>query len=122
MLTRWDKYLIIAIFVIASIGFAWVYGLSPDNVKKTAVIEINGQVKQTIALVPGQKRTLSLPPYTGVIEVDGERIRVRDDDTPRHIGVNTGWITKAPQTIVVLPYRLVIRIVQAESDVDEITR
>jgi hypothetical protein len=122
MLTRWDKWLIVGVLLLACGGFFWGNGLNFSNTKKTAVIEINGRVQQSIPLTPGHKQILTVPGYSGKIEIDGERIRVRDDDTPRKIGVHTGWITKAPQTIVVVPYRLVIRIIQEQADVDEITR
>jgi hypothetical protein len=122
MLTRWDKWLIVGLLVCSALGFWIVYGSNANDTRKMAVIEMHGQVRHTVPLIPGHKQEITVPPYTGIIEVDGERIRVINDDTPRQIGVNTGWISRAPQTIVVVPYRLVVRITQQHADLDDITR
>ena len=52
-----------------------------------------------------------------IVEIEGSRIRVQQDNSPDQIGVNMGWISRPGQTIIVLPHRFLIRI-EAESPAD----
>ncbi len=45
-----------------------------------------------------------------IVEVDGHRIRVKEDNSPDQIAVRTGWISRAGQTSICLPHKLVIKI------------
>ncbi|WP_371381742.1 NusG domain II-containing protein [Sporomusa aerivorans] len=48
-----------------------------------------------------------------IIETKDGKVRIRQDDSPRQIGVKTGWISQPPQQIVNLPYRIVVTVVSA---------
>lgn len=55
-----------------------------------------------------------------LVEIDGYSIRVQRDNSPDQVGVNTGWINRPGQTIVVLPHRFLIRIEAVGGDEDDV--
>ncbi len=103
---RWLKryvrpldYVIIVLLFIACFIPAGIFSLTEANVKtsqKVAVISVNGQVKRRIKLgAHTRHQQFTLYPAKGqynIIEVDGERIRDKEDNSPDQIAVHTGWI------------------------------
>ncbi|MDT2814849.1 NusG domain II-containing protein [Vagococcus carniphilus] len=53
-----------------------------------------------------------------IIEMEGTKIRVKEDNSPDQIAVRTSWISKPGQTSICLPHKLVIEIISNEP-VDE---
>ena len=49
-----------------------------------------------------------------IIEVDGTRIRDKEDNSPDQIAVQTGWISQPGQTSICLPHGLMIEIISTE--------
>lgn len=45
-----------------------------------------------------------------IIEIRGKKIRVKEDNSPDQIAVNTGWISRPGETSICLPHRFVIEI------------
>ncbi|MBC1448829.1 NusG domain II-containing protein [Listeria welshimeri] len=45
-----------------------------------------------------------------LMEVDGERIRIKEDNSPDQVGVKMGWKSKAGDTIVCLPHKVFVEI------------
>lgn len=90
---------------------------SPQNL--VAVVKINGQVADEFPLKKGGKhQEKTYYPQKGhynIIEIDGERIRVKEDNSPDQIAVKTGWISQPGQVSVCLPHKLIIEI-QGSSD------
>ncbi len=125
LLTRADK-LLIGILLIAAVGGI---GLNMAALSATgqqeAHIYKDGRVVQTIPLRPGYRQELRLGAaerYNLIMAEDG-RIRVAEADCPDQLCVRTGWISVAPQQIVCLPYRVVIRLESSSAtDIDDITK
>ncbi|EHI69474.1 hypothetical protein STRIC_1263 [Streptococcus ictaluri 707-05] len=86
---------------------------APSN-DRVAIIKINGKVSdefQLIANGPHEEKTYY--PQKGhynIIELSGDRIRVKEDNSPDQIAVKTGWISQPGQLSVCLPHQLVIEI------------
>ena len=57
-----------------------------------------------------QDRQIMLPVGRMRIEVKGRGIRVTGSDCPKQICVNAGWIKTPGQTIICVPYRVLIEI------------
>lgn len=56
-----------------------------------------------------------------IIEMEGSRIRVKEDNSPDQIAVRTGWISKPGQMSICLPHKLMIEIKSQEpSDEDDL--
>ncbi|MBF0787593.1 NusG domain II-containing protein [Streptococcus sp. 19428wC2_LYSM12] len=79
-----------------------------------ASIRINGEVVEEFKLsksTPHKEVTYyPNPGQYNIIEVDGERIRDKEDNSPDQIAVNTGWISKSGEIAVCLPHNLIIEI------------
>lgn len=124
-LTRGDKGLI-AFLLLASLSFIvyqWIF--RPQPPARLAEVRINGQLVQTLPLRAGYTRELRIGGQTeyAIIEARDGRVRIRQDDSLRQIGVQTGWISRPPQQIVNLPYRIVVTVVSTEPpEVDGIAR
>lgn len=82
--------------------------------KIIAYVRVNGQVVDQFELsadTPHQEKTYY--PNEGqynIIEVDGQRIRVKEDNSPDQIAVMTSWISRPGELSVCLPHNLLIEI------------
>ena len=95
--------------------FTYTHLTSDANEAKTiAYVRINGEVVDQFELskdTPHQEKTYY--PNEGqynIIEVDGERIRVKEDNSPDQIAVMTSWISQPGELSVCLPHNLLIEI------------
>ncbi|MCL4922657.1 NusG domain II-containing protein [Streptococcus suis] len=95
--------------------FTYTHLTTDANEAKTiAYVRINGEVVDQFELskdTPHQEKTYY--PNKGqynIIEVDGERIRVKEDNSPDQIAVMTSWISQPGQLSVCLPHNLLIEI------------
>ncbi|WP_440896418.1 NusG domain II-containing protein [Amphibacillus sp. Q70] len=118
-------FVVIIFFVILSfIPLLWfnVHHASPSQDHTVAVISIDGEVVDEFVLsedTPHQEVTYY--PNEGqynIIEIDGPRIRVKEDNSPDQIAVQTSWIERPGQTSICLPHRLIIEI-KGTSDYDD---
>ena len=128
-MVRTFDIILIAFFLLASFipagVFAWQQFHVPEDASLIAIITINGVEVDRFELTDDAQylviytvdHGLSGDQYN-VVEVDGSRIRVQRDNSPDQVGVNMGWISRAGQTIVVLPHRFLIRI-EAEYGYEE---
>lgn len=51
-----------------------------------------------------------------IVEVDGTRIRVKEDNSPDQVAVKTSWIEKPGQMSICLPHKLMIEIKGVSAD------
>lgn len=84
-----------------------------NNAKPTTYAEISVD-KKVIKKIKLSRKTqhqlFTLHPHPGeynIIEVNGTRIRDKEDNTPDQIAVNTGWISKPGQQSICLLSRAV---------------
>lgn len=123
-------WLVIALLIIASFSplmiFHYTYAQSPTD-KMVAYISIDGEVVDEFILSEDTPHSLeTYYPKEGqynIIEVDGTRIRVKEDNSPDQVAVKTGWITRPGQTSICLPHKLMIEIrgestEEAPTDID----
>lgn len=124
-LTVLDKWLIGILLLLSITGIIASVILFPTPANTIAEIRVDGKLVKSITLKQGYHEELRIGGATeyAVIEVQDGQVRIRQDDSPRQIGVQTGWISKPPQQVVNLPYRIVIHLVSNESlDIDDIAR
>lgn len=106
----------------------YVYNQAANEESKlVAIVSINGEIVDELPLQEGDHTEKTYYPNPGqynIVEVDGTSIRVREDNSPDQIAVNTGWINKRGQILVCLPHQLLIEIVErgdpSEQDEDEL--
>ncbi len=125
LLTKADKWLIAALLAASAGGIGLNLALLSPAGAQEAQIYRDGTLVQTIKLRAGYREELRLggtERYNLVVADDG-RVRIAAADCPDQLCVRTGWVSAAPQQIVCLPYRVVIKVVStAPPDVDDITK
>lgn len=85
------------------------------------------QLVRRVRLADGMQETFTVEGRAGghnTIEIDGRRVRIREADCHDQVCVRTGWLTRAGQSAVCLPNRLVVKLTgqKASGDVDAIVR
>jgi hypothetical protein len=87
-----------------------------------AIISINGkEIKQVELSKETENQEFTFYPADGqynIIEVDGTKIRNKEDNSPDQIAVKTGWISKPGETSICLPHKLIIEVKAIHSDKD----
>ncbi|MDQ8760161.1 NusG domain II-containing protein [Streptococcus ruminantium] len=88
--------------------------VTSNETRIIAYVRVNGQVVDQFELsqtTPHQEKTYY--PNEGqynIVEIDSERIRVKEDNSPDQIAVMTSWISKPGQLSVCLPHNLLIEV------------
>ncbi|HFI0024760.1 TPA: NusG domain II-containing protein [Streptococcus suis] len=116
-LKLFDYILIGFTLILSFLPAIFTYALlttDTNEAKTIAYVRINGEVVDQFELskdTPHQEKTYY--PNEGqynIIEVDGERIRVKEDNSPDQIAVMTSWISQPGELSVCLPHNLLIEI------------
>lgn len=124
-LKPWD-YILISLALVISFVPAMVtaiqYHMEPE-VKNVAIVKIHGVEVDRFELYEGaeplEKTYHPSNIQYNIIERDGDKIRIKEDNSPDQIGVRTGWISRPGQTAICLPHGLIIE-VQGEMAEDEL--
>ncbi|GAA5416055.1 hypothetical protein Pryu01_01087 [Paraliobacillus ryukyuensis] len=88
-----------------------------------AVISQDGEVIREITLTGHEGNEQFIIDGKGhqynLMEVDDERIRIKEDNSPDQIGVKMGWKDRPGETIVCLPHKLLVEIEARGNTSDE---
>lgn len=124
-LTWADKLLAAGLVVFSLLGIGASVYLFPGSGQQQAQISVDGKIIKTVTLRAGYREEFRIggPDHYNIVEIDGEKIRMREADCPDQVCVKTGWAKVAPQQIVCLPWRVVIKVISSKSaDIDDIAR
>ena len=115
-LKTWDGIVVVFLILVSFLPIV-VFGLQQTTVNASetqAVLRVDGKEIHTFKLYEGQKSyTFKYTDSDGdynLIEVDGNRIRIKDANCGDLICVRRGWASKNGDTIVCLPHKLVIEV------------
>ncbi|MEK6189894.1 MAG: NusG domain II-containing protein [Carnobacterium alterfunditum] len=90
-----------------------------ENSTIYAVVMIDGETIKEIELSENTpNETFTFYPADeqyNIIEVDGTKIRNKEDNSPDQIAVKTGWISKPGETAFCLPHNLIIEVKATDS-------
>ena len=120
-----DKILILVLFVASLTGIGANLYFAAAEGERQAEISVDGKRLRTVTLRPGYREEIRVggDQHYNIIEIDGQRIRVKEADCPEQLCVRSGWIESANQQIVCLPWRVMIRVTAAgKADIDDIAR
>lgn len=124
-LTKADRWLVAVLLAASLAGVGLHMSLLSSAGAQAAEVYKEGKLIQTIKLRPGYREELRLggaERYNLIVAADG-RIAVTEADCPDQVCVRSGWVSLAPQQIVCLPYRVVIKVVSDKApDIDDITK
>lgn len=116
IITLTDAIVIFTLLIISFTPLAifhYSYAQSAND-EVVAYISIDGEVVDTFTLSESTPHELKTYYPAGdqynIIEVDGTRIRVKEDNSPDQIAVKTGWISRPGETSICLPHKLIIDI------------
>jgi hypothetical protein len=116
-ITAFDVVLV-ALILLFSIGviFHTRLGLNGQSSKVAeASVYHEGNLLKNVKLEKDQE--FSLLDGKMLIEIKEGRIRVRESDCPRQICVNTGWIQYPGESVVCVPYKVLIEVKSAGTPV-----
>lgn len=123
---------IIIVFLLLILSFLPVVIFAAQEAKTVnsdvyAVISIDGEEVERFLLTGNEEHKLityyPAPGKYNIVEIDGERVRNKEDNSPQQIAVQRDWIQSPGQTSINLPHRLLIGIVnenQEDLEVDVI--
>lgn len=114
LLRPWDG-IIVVILILLSFAPVVVFSLNRvSSPTQEAVLSVDGKKLKTFDLSDkSQAYTYRYEDKDGdynLIEVKGNRIRIKEADCGDQICVRRGWIDQSGETIVCLPHKLVIEI------------
>lgn len=122
-LKPWDG-VIILVLILSSFLPIFIFGQT-QTADKEAVLRVDGTEIKRFDLVEVQKTYTFLyedeDGDTNLLEIEGDRIRIKEADCGDQICVRRGWASKNGETIVCLPHKLVIEIQAADgSETDDL--
>ncbi|MDD2181262.1 MAG: NusG domain II-containing protein [Bacilli bacterium] len=108
------------LFSIIMIGFIII---TKNDDKKIAKVYYENNLILMIPLEPEKKEIYTVQGYNGDvrIEVNNQRLRVIEEDSPLHLCSKQGFIKETYETIVCLPNKVVIEI-EASTDLDAVVK
>lgn len=122
-----DGIIIICLIILSFIPYVlFGYNALGEDIKTdetTAVISIDGKEVDRFKLSDSTKhKEVTYRPkgkQYNIVEMEGRRIRVKEDNSPDQIAVHTGWISKPGQTAICLPHRLIVEIIGVPDEEDD---
>ncbi|WP_117168216.1 NusG domain II-containing protein [Paraliobacillus sediminis] len=104
---------LIAISFIPLTVFSMSKTVSEGDQVVAAIIQ-DGEVIQEITLTGHEGNEQFIIEGKGnqynLMEVDGEQIRIKEDNSPDQVGVKMGWKSEPGETIICLPHKLLVEI------------
>ena len=115
--------IIVILLLIGSFIPLIIFGYSTKNIDENssiyAVVSIDGEPVKEIELSENTPHeTFTFYPSEGqynIIEVDGTKIRNKEDNSPDQIAVKTGWISQPGETAICLPHKLIVEVKAIDS-------
>ena len=121
LIKPFDIIIVLVLLVLSFLPnaiYAYQQATVKEEAKIYAIITIDGEAVQRIELSENTPREeFYFEPHDdqyNIIEVDGTRIRDKEDNSPDQIAVQTGWISQPGQTSICLPHGLMIEIISTE--------
>lgn len=93
------------VWLTVSLGSSGVVGANPE-----ARIAVAGSLHVALPLDRGDRYELHVPEGRMVIETEDGRVRVAESTCRHQICVRTGWIERTNQSIVCLPFQVVVTV------------
>ncbi|OQO69734.1 hypothetical protein BH747_09235 [Enterococcus villorum] len=115
LLKPWDIFIIVLLIALSFLPVI-VFSYQQENAtsSKEAVLRVDGNEIKTFPLITGNKSyTYTYEDAHGdynLIEIDGDKIRIKEADCDDQICIRRGWASKNGETIVCLPHKLVIEV------------
>ena len=103
------KEILILLGIIAAALIALLVINLTSHEGKRAVITIENSIVKEVALTDSGEFTVD-GIYNVTFEVSDGSIRIKENDCPDKICVDTGWISKTNERIICMPKKLIVEI------------
>lgn len=121
LIKPFDIIIVLVLLVLSFLPnaiFAYQQATRKEEAKIYAILTIDGEEIERFELIENTPHDefIYFPhdDQYNIIEIDGTRIRDKEDNSPDQIAVQTGWISQPGQTSICLPHGLMIEIVSTE--------
>ncbi|MBZ6526714.1 NusG domain II-containing protein [Aerococcaceae bacterium DSM 111021] len=106
------------VFIILSIAISFIPNIITnahfnDSGDAIAIVKIHGEVIDEFPLSDGMQIEKTYYPNEdqyNIVEINNHQARIKEDNSPDQVGVNTGWIERPGQTAICLPHGFVLEI------------
>lgn len=126
MLRPFDYVLLLALIIFSflpSLVF-WSANATQEGQNVYAVISIDGEEVDRFLLTDNREHELITyhpsPDQYNIVEIDGEKIRNKEDNSPEQVAVKQGWVQYPGETSINIPHRFLIEIISEEPTDSEI--
>ena len=108
-----DIFLILTILIFATIGFIFVFSNQKDG--SQVVVYYKNEIVLNVPITENNIYHVDGSLGDVVIEVNNNKVRVNEENSPRHLCSNQGWISNSYESIICLPNQIVINIENDEN-------
>lgn len=113
---KWGDCVIIALVLALALAIGVPFYLRPSDHLTCEILQ-NGAGVRTIPLTDAVEETITIEgeTITNVIEITPGGVRFAESDCPDQVCVRSGLLTRAGQSAVCLPNRVIVRLTGAEA-------
>lgn len=113
---KWGDCVIIALVLALALAIGVPFYLRPSDHLTCEILQ-NGAVVRTIPLTDAVEETITIEgeTITNVIEITPGGVRFAESDCPDQVCVRSGLLTRAGQSAVCLPNRVIVRLTGAQA-------
>lgn len=113
---KWGDCVIIALVLALALAVGLPFYLRPSDHLTCEILQ-NGAVVRTIDLTDTVAETVTIEgeTVTNIIEITPEGVCFAESDCPDQVCVRSGLLTRAGQSAVCLPNRVIVRLTGAEA-------
>ncbi len=111
---KFGDMIMIALILLAAISlFIYYQYTNSTSSAEQVIIEVDGEVIKTFDLPQNElvqyKVQIDEDDYN-LVEIVGNRVRLKEATCPDQVCVKEGWISKAGEALICLPHKLVVKI------------
>lgn len=116
---KWGDFVLIgAVLLLAAVLFAVLTWRAAGDTLWAEVMR-DGALVERVQLAPDTDRVIDVDGHNTIV-LRGQTAKMQHADCPDQVCVRTGTLTRAGQTAVCLPNRVVLRLVGQTTEVDAI--
>lgn len=117
---KWGDFVVIGCVLLLAAALALFLAVQAAGDRLYAEIWKDGALVERVALTDATDRTIEVDGRNTIV-LSGKTARMAAADCRDQVCVRTGTLSRAGQTAVCLPHRVVLRLVGEKTEVDAIT-
>lgn len=120
---KWGDCVIIVLVLALALAVALPFYLRPNDVLTCEIVQ-DGEIVQTVKLTDAADEQIVIEgTVTNHIEITADGVRFAESNCPDQVCVRSGLLTRAGQSAVCLPNRVIVRLTGAAApEVDAVVK